>query len=195
MSRRSMVAEVEARIAERLGPEACEHSMAVARAAARLAEAYGVDPERAYLAGLLHDWAREMSGAELVSSAGEYGLEVSCVDGAVPYLLHARVGARQVAEEFSGIDDDVVAAVSAHTFGDVEMSDLTRIVYIADMIEPGRDFEGVEALRGAVGTVDLDELFARAYSETLYHLVRDRRHIHPQTVAVWNRIVERGEAR
>ncbi len=194
MSDRSMVAEVEARLAERLGPEAFKHSVAVARTAERLAEEYGVDPEQAYLAGLLHDWAREMSGTELVASAREYGFEVSDVDGAVPYLLHARVGARQVVEAFPGIDGEVVSAVSAHTFGDDEMSDLTRIVYIADMIEPGRDFEGVARLREAVGAVDLDELFASAYTETLLHLVRSRRHIHPQTVAVWNAIVERGDS-
>ena len=195
MSRRSMVAEVEARLAERLGPEALEHSVAVARAAARLAETYGADAEQAYLAGLLHDWAREMTGAELLSSAGEYRLEVSAVDNAVPYLLHARVGARQVAEAFPGIAEEVVEAVAAHTFGDDEMRDLTRIVYIADMIEPGRDFEGVPELRDAVGAVDLDELFASAYAETLLHLVRSQRHIHPQTIAVWNGIVERGGSR
>jgi HD superfamily phosphohydrolase YqeK len=75
--------------------------------------------------------------------------------------------------------------------GDVEMSDLDRIVYIADMIEPGRDYPGVDDLREAVGSVSLNALFALCYRHTLLYLIEEGRPIHPRTVDIWNALVAR----
>ena len=74
------------------------------------------------------------------------------------------------------------------------MTDLDQVVYLADMIEPARDYRGVDELREAVGEVPLSELFALGYRASVMHLVRTRRRIHPETVAVWNSLVA-GEPR
>ncbi len=173
-------------VRSRLGAKAAGHSERVAETSAGLAVAYGADIDDARLAGLLHDWDREVPRGELVDTARDAGLAVSDSDVAVPKLLHSRTGAAAVRARFPELPDAVVSAVSKHTVGAVEMSDLDRIVFIADMIEPARDYPGVEELRDAVGTVSLAELFALAYQQSVRHLVDARKRIHEDTVAVWN---------
>jgi predicted HD superfamily hydrolase involved in NAD metabolism len=181
-------------VRERLGKRGAAHCERVAVTAAGLAEAYGVDSELARLAGVLHDWDRDRSHGELVAAARDDGLEVAPIDEAVPYLLHARTGAAGIAEAFPGLPAQVVQAVARHTVGASDMTPLDEVVYLADMMEPSRDYPGVEDLRSAVGNVSLSELFAHGYQLSIMHLVRSRRRLHPETVTVWNSLVA-GEPR
>ncbi|MDR3686099.1 MAG: bis(5'-nucleosyl)-tetraphosphatase (symmetrical) YqeK [Coriobacteriia bacterium] len=173
----------------RLGHKAAKHCKRVAATAAQLAGGYGVDVEAARLAGLLHDWDRETPAETLLATAGNDGLAVSDADAANPHLLHARTGAIAVREAFPSLPADVTQAISRHTLGAPGMTPLDMIVYLADMIEPHRDFEGVERLRDAVGIVSLPELFALGYQRSVRYLVDARKRIHPDTVAVWNALV------
>jgi len=164
----------------------------VAETAAHLAEVYSLDPESARLAGLLHDWCKDLDGSELFDRAEEYGIPVTDADRAVPYLLHAPVGAVELRLAFPGIPEDVIDAVRAHTYGSSELRPLEMLVYVADTLAPERSHAGVEELRVLVGEVALEDLFARTYADSLRRLVDSHRRIHPETVATWNRIVERG---
>ena len=180
-----------AALASRLSEDALAHCERVAETAAGLAVVYGADEEVARLAGLLHDWDRETAEGELLESARRGALPVTEAEASQPGLLHARTGAEALAREFPGISDDVLSAVARHTVGEAGMSDMDKIVYLADMLEPGRSFEGVDDLREGVGTVSLDELFSLAYQHSVLYLVRERKRIHPDTVAVWNAHVAR----
>lgn len=173
----------------RLGAKGAGHSERVAQTAADLAVVYGVDVDRARLGGLLHDWDRDRAKSELLAAAADEGVVLSEADRAVPYLLHSRTGAHGLAERFPGLPADVVTAVSRHTVGAVGMTDLDMIVYLADMMEPARTFEGVDELRSSAGRLTLRELFALGYQQSLSHLVHARKRIHPDTVAVWNDLV------
>ena len=181
-------------VRERLGEQGADHCVRVSATAVALAGAYGVDTELARLAGLLHDWDRDRPRGELIEAARGEGLDVTPTDEAVPYLLHARTGAAGVARTFPSIPPEVVQAIARHTVGAPEMTDLDRVVYLADMLEPARTYRGVDKLRQAVGEVSLPELFALGYRVSVMHLLRTRRRIHPETVAVWNSLVA-GEAR
>ncbi|MBS3957470.1 MAG: bis(5'-nucleosyl)-tetraphosphatase (symmetrical) YqeK [Clostridiales bacterium] len=187
-------ARFDGKLSERLGEQGYRHSLAVAETAAALAGAYGLDSDTAFVAGMLHDWARAERAEDLLAAAAAIGIEVTATDAAVPYLLHAKVGARQLAEEFPELGEAIVEAVAAHTLGDVEMSDLARVVYIADLIEPDRRIDGIAEIRAAAGEVSLAELFARAYALSITRIVGGRRRLHPHTVAVWNAIVSEGGA-
>lgn len=179
-------------LARRLSPEAFAHSEAVARTAAALAAEYGVDTEQARIAGLLHDWSRDEGDPSLLNGARDSGTEVGPVDASVPYLLHAAEGARGVRLRFPEIEPVVLDAIERHTFGSPDMTPLDMIVYVADMIEPKRSFDGVEDLRASIGTDALAGLYERAYAASLLHLVQARKHLHPRTVESWNAIVDRG---
>lgn len=189
-----MAAEYEqavARLRERLSEKSRSHSVRVAETAAALAKIYGVDPDYAALAGLLHDWDREVGDDDLVAAAHECGFEVCPVESDSPYLLHARTGAVALREEFPDLPDEVMRAIECHTVGAKEMSDLDQVVFIADMIEPLREFEGVDDLRELVGTLPLHLLFARAYKRSVLYLIETEKPIHPDTIEVWNAHVAR----
>jgi len=173
----------------RLGHKAAKHCKRVAATAAELAAAYGVDVESARLAGLLHDWDRETPPETLLAAAARDGVEVSDADAANPHLLHARTGAVAVREAFPGLPAEVTQAIARHTLGAADMTPLDMVVYLADMLEPHRDFEGVRELRDAVGKVSLPELFTLGYQRSVRYLVEARKRIHPDTVAVWNALV------
>ncbi len=175
-------------LAQRLDASDVAHCERTARTAWRIAEAYAVDARKAQVAGVLHDLARAESPEELVRQARRRGIEVTAVDRAVPYLLHAPVGAALARELFEGIDEDVIHAIACHTVGDAHMSDLDMVVYVADAVEPGRTHASAARLRSAIGTVPLHELYVRTYAASMEHLVESRRPIHPRTLDAWNAI-------
>lgn len=177
-----------AALSQRLSPSGVGHSERVAETAARVAEPYGVDPQHARLAGILHDWHRETPPEELVARAQRLGIDVTEVDEAVPYLLHGPVAQADLEMEFPEISTDVLDAVGSHTYGMPDMSMLSMVLYVADVIEPARHQNGVEMLRSSVGVRPLSDLFAEAYAASLHQLIEKRRRIHPQTVATWNDI-------
>jgi predicted HD superfamily hydrolase involved in NAD metabolism len=178
-----------AAVQARLGHKAAKHCKRVAATAASLAVVYGVDADAAQLAGVLHDWDRETPADDLLGEARAAGLEVCEADVTVPYLLHARTGALGARGALPGLSADVVQAISRHTVGAPGMTPLDMVVYLADMIEPQRDYPGVDELRDAVGEVSLAELFARGYQRSVLHLIEARKRIHPETVSVWNELV------
>lgn len=173
-------------VRRRLSRESAAHSERVAITARRIAEAYGLDAEAAYLAGLLHDWARDLESAALLSEARMLGIPVSEVDERVPYLLHAPVGARLVKREFPELPQPVIDAIAVHTCGAPKMSELAMAVFVADSVEPGRTHASAAVLRAAIGALPLRELFVRTYAEGLRHLIETRRPMHPQTLKTWN---------
>lgn len=168
------------------------HCEAVALESESLARRFGIDPDDAWLAGLLHDWSRDLPAEELVARATELGIGVSEVDVAVPYLLHAEIAAIELAAVFPELGEHLLDAVERHTVGSPHMSALDMCVYVADMIEPARTFDGVEALREASRTESLPDLYARAYAASLAHLVARRKYIHPASVEAWNAIIAEG---
>ncbi len=179
----------DALLRERLSAKAAAHCRRVAETAVSLAAQFDVDVATARLAGLLHDWDREQTPEQLLSAAEDAGISVSTADTTVPYLLHARTGAAALRTAFPGVSDEVITAVARHTVGSSDMSDLDKVVYVADMIEPGRAYPGVESLRELVATATLAELFAASYQRSILHLINSRKRIHPDTVAVWNELV------
>jgi predicted HD superfamily hydrolase involved in NAD metabolism len=176
---------------DRLGEGSVAHSERVAHTAAALAAVYGADEAAARLAGLLHDWDRECDGEDLIESARNLGVSVTEADAAHPYILHARTGARDVAASFPELPVAVVNAIARHTIGAREMTILDKVVYLADMLEPSRTFEGADDLRALIGEVSIDELFALSYQQSVRYLVDSRRRIHPDTVEAWNAHVAR----
>ena len=195
MSRSSELAKrARELLSARLSDDSLAHCERTARTAMDLARRFGVDADSAELAALLHDYARDETAGGLFSAAVELGVPVTPFEQQHPYLLHARVGAAMVRRDLPGTGEAVLSAVEVHTVGGMPMSDLDKVVYIADMIEPARDFPGVDALRSACEREDLDECFRLAYGATLRYLKEDGRPVHPMTAAV-SAMIERATGR
>ena len=176
-------------VRERLNEEAFAHSVRVAQTCEQLALIYGIDLESAWLAGLLHDWDKDLSDEQVAQSARRHGLSLDPVEEAVPHLLHAATGARSVREAVPELSGEIVNAIAHHTLGHPSMSELDMVVFVSDMLEPGRRFSGADTLRESVGAVGLRQLFALCYQHTFEHLLASRRLIHPMAVQVWNSLV------
>ncbi|MDA8441672.1 MAG: bis(5'-nucleosyl)-tetraphosphatase (symmetrical) YqeK [Peptococcaceae bacterium] len=178
-------------IAQHLSPPRFKHSMGVAQTAALLAQRYGVEPEQAWLAGLVHDYAREMQAVDLLAWAQKLG-ELDHITQLHKELLHAPVGAHLIKLELGIQDLEIVQAVATHTLGDVNMSTLAKIIFLADMIEPGRKYPGVERLREK-GQQSLNEAVLGSIDHTIKYLVAEGKPIHPRTIAARNFLIMGGE--
>jgi predicted HD superfamily hydrolase involved in NAD metabolism len=116
------------------------HTLGVARMADRLAQRHGVDPRRARLAGMLHDLARLWTPERLLEECAKRTMPVDAFERAHPVVLHARLGAELARERFGVEDHAVLSAIRTHTLGSGRMSRLDVVLYLADALEPGRDF-------------------------------------------------------
>jgi predicted HD superfamily hydrolase involved in NAD metabolism len=155
------------RVRERLGQRhRYAHVLRVARLAERLARVHGQDSQRARIAGLLHDLARLYPGERLLRECAERGIAVDAFERANPVVLHAPLSAELARTEF-GIDDEAtLSAIRKHTVAAATMSPLDEILYLADSLEPGRDFAGrAEILAQAVD--DLQTAMRAALAATL----------------------------
>ncbi len=177
--------EALAIIESRLSSRRFRHSLQVAAVARDLAENYGVDPEKAYLTGILHDYAKGMAASELLNIATINNLLEHEVDSRVPDLLHAPVGAFLLETELDIDDQEILQAVKHHTLGSLHMSELDKIIYLADMIEPGRDFPGLERLK-CITWRNLDEAMLFGLESTIKYCLDQQRIIHPLTIEVRN---------
>lgn len=175
---------------KRLPEKRYDHSKRVAETSEQLALIYGVDEGKARMAGLLHDWDKGLSLDEQRARVDEFGLDLDpIIITDMPYLLHGPTAAAALGAEFPELDRDVLQAISRHTSGARNMTPLDMIVYTADLIEPGRDYKRVKAIRKAIGKVSLQELYFLALKNIYEFLIRQNRMMHPHTTDVWNHLV------
>ena len=181
--------EMRAILETQLKPARYQHSIGVADTAAALARRFGMNEERARVAGLLHDCGRVYETAELLAEARRRRIPIGKIEFAMPLLLHAYVGAYLIYEVY-GVDDAAIAqAVWRHTVGGANMTALDKIIYFADMIEPSRDYPEAEHLRALARTASLDEMTLVGLTESIRFVVQKGGLIHPDTVTARNELI------
>ena len=168
----------------RLSEGRYSHTLRVADTAEDLARAHGIDPARVRLAALLHDAAREMEPEEFLRLAGAWGLHVGEPERQSPKLLHAPVAAELARRELGVEDEEVLAAIRAHTVGEPGMGQLALALYVADKIEPARDYPSVGRIRDLAREEDLGEAAAEALRRAIAHNEGRDRPIHPSSRAL-----------
>lgn len=159
------------RLINELKPQRMEHTAYVLETALALAARFNADPNKTRTAALLHDCAKYLPKQKLLSYA----------DTEPPMLpiLHAAAGA-DYAKTAYGIDDpEILEAIRLHTTGDVDMTLLDKVIYLADMIEPSRHFEGVDTIRNASS---IDEMMRLALSRSIWYIKECGNPIHPATL-------------
>ena len=137
------------------------HSLNVRDEAVKLAQIYGADTEKAKIAGLLHDNAKDVPQDKALEICEQNKIELLDTEKANPQVLHAPVGAALLLPLFGVDDEEIKSAVRWHTLGSDSMTLLEKIIYIADIIEPTRTFEGVEILR-KLAYISLDDTVIEA---------------------------------
>ena len=141
-----------------LNDDRIAHVSGVESQAVMLAMRWGEDPDKAAVAGILHDVTKALKKEKQLKLCEKYGIMLENAERENPSLLHARTGAALARDRF-GVSDDIYDAIRWHTTGKPDMTTLEKIVYLADYTEPTRDFDGVEELR-ELSFEDLDKAMA-----------------------------------
>ncbi|MDQ2865862.1 MAG: bis(5'-nucleosyl)-tetraphosphatase (symmetrical) YqeK [Candidatus Eremiobacteraeota bacterium] len=158
------------------------HVVRVARCAELLAKMHRIDTRKARLAGMLHDLARLYSMERLISECEMRQMTIDSFERANPIVLHARLGALLAQETFGVHDPAVLSAIEKHTVGAAAMSPLDCVVYLADGLEPGRDFNGRDRL-WQIAEHDLDRAMHATLASTVGYLTKQGLPVAPQTKA------------
>lgn len=147
-----------------------QHSIGVEEVACDLAAIYGYDVEKAGLAGLLHDCAKNLSDQELLDNCKENNIAVSEIEERFPYLLHGKVGAVLAESKYEVKDEEILNSIRYHTTGRPNMTLLDKIIFAADYIEPYRKpLPRIEDIRWTAYT-DLDYAVTMIYDNILSYL-------------------------
>ena len=172
--------DAEALARSRLSEKRYNHTLRVADTAADLAHVHGLGEDRARLSALIHDAAREIGPEEFLRLAGEWDLPVGEPERQSPKLLHGPVAAELARRELGVEDEEVLEAVRAHTTGKPGMGPLALVLYVADKIEPARDYPSVERLRG-LAQEDLRVAATESLRRAIAHNELRGKPIHPSS--------------
>lgn len=190
--------KAKAWLRQQLSSERFEHSLGTQEKAVELAEKFRFSPaerERASVAGLLHDSAKLMSPAELLSYCERYQLPVSEIERQTPQTLHPFVGAELLREVFNLADEEALNAIRYHTTARIGMSRVEKVVYIADKIEGNTRnplySQKITAVLDYKDPLSLDLTMLYILDSTIQFLMEKRQVIHPRTVDARNDFVVR----
>ena len=163
-----------------------QHILGVEATCITLARCHQINEKQAAQAGLMHDLAKFFPPQKLLRMAREAKIATDEFCLAQPHLLHAEVGALVAQQEFAVRDPEVLAAIGNHTLGAPQMSKLSCVVFIADVLEPNRgDNEKLAAMR-QVATTNLYKCVQQTSDYSLEYLLSKQKIIHPRTVLTRN---------
>ncbi|RMC24190.1 MULTISPECIES: bis(5'-nucleosyl)-tetraphosphatase (symmetrical) YqeK [unclassified Lactobacillus] len=161
-----------------------KHCIGVSLTARKLAHLNNYDEDKAALAGFIHDYAKQVSVADFRKTIQTQGFDQELLNWG-PAIWHGIVGTYFIKRDLKITDPEILTAVRRHTTGDTEMTMLDKIVYMADYIEPGRDFVGVDTAR-KITFANLDEGVGFQLAHTLNFLIGNRNKVYPRTLAAYN---------
>lgn len=167
------------------------HSLRVATLMVELAKTHGLDPVAAHLAGWGHDLARELSRAELLAEAERCGIAIDIWEQKEPLLLHGPIASCWLRSHEVG-DNRVYQAIDYHTTGGANLGKLAKALFIADGIEPGRNFAARERIWCTAFT-SLDQGFQELLHETLAYLAQRQLTPHPNMIAAIDEAAQGGQ--
>lgn len=179
-SREALIEEVKKRLTEKR----FEHVLRVEETALKLSEKHGVDKEKVSIAALLHDVAKDEPDGEMMDLVISENLDLDLLQYGNA-IWHAPVGVIKAKRDFYIEDEEILNAIKHHTVGASEMSAVEQIVYVADYIEPGRDFSGVQTAR-KLADESLEKAITFAIAATMVDLVESKRKIYPKAIDSYN---------
>lgn len=176
---------------KRLTPKRYHHSLCVADEAVRLANKYGGDCEKAYLAGLLHDITKNASEQEHLHIFREFGIMLNDTEKNAEKLWHAMSGAAYIEHVLGIKDNEIITAVRYHTTARAGMTGLEKLLYLADFTSADRDYDDIDIMRQKV-EISMEVALDYALSYTINDLVARGKPLHLDTVKAYNENVLKG---
>ncbi len=172
-----------------ISPKRYQHIRGVAATSRKLAVRYGLNLDKAELAGWLHDCAKELSKSEMLDWIKKGPSRLDEAEKKIPALWHPHAGASIALHRWKIKDRQILEAIRCHTLGSSAMSLLAQILFVGDFIEPGRRFEGVAQARAAARK-NLNQAVLMKCSMTVSHLLSQNVKIHGRLLETWNSFLE-----
>lgn len=183
-------AALETALAQKIQGGRLAHVYRVLETAREMGARFGAPMTQVEEAALMHDYAKHMPDGELLALARSRNLIIDPAEEVQPQLLHGPVAAALLAEEGLVTDPAALDAIRWHTTGRQGMSLLEKVIWLADYIEPGRQFPGVEAIREAASH-DLDRALLMALDNTIHFVLQRGWLLHLYTVHARNELLTR----
>lgn len=175
-------------VREKLSDYRFHHSMCVAEKAVELAKIYGVDEEKAYLAGVLHDIMKEESLDRQREIIEENGYKMTPLEIDNKNIYHQMSGAQYVKNYLNITDEDIIGGIRYHTTGRANMTTFEMLVYLADFTSADRNYPDVDKMRQETNKGLLNGmLYSLRY--TIVNLASQNKQIHPDTLHCFNWVV------
>ena len=175
------------KVKDQLTEHRYNHTLGVMESAIALAKRYGADEKKAELAAIFHDYAKFRPKEEMKQHIIDQGMPVELLRYNSE-LWHAPVGAFLVHKEAGIEDEEILDAIRYHTSGRVGMTLLEKVIYLADYIEPGRHFPGVEEVR-EIAKTSLDHALIKSIQNTIFFLMKKDQPIFPATFNTYNDLI------
>lgn len=177
------IEKIKAHIEKNFSEKRKKHTYGVVHTACELAKQYGCDVYKAELAALFHDLYRSIPVNVLNYHVKHLELDSKYIDNA--NLSHGKIAALMIQRDYGITDQDIINAVSYHTTGRANMSLLEKIIYIADAIEPNRNYPGVDELREIVKS-NLDKACFMSLSRTIDYVASEGKYLDEDTIRAKN---------
>ncbi|ABW19287.1 bis(5'-nucleosyl)-tetraphosphatase (symmetrical) YqeK [Alkaliphilus oremlandii] len=186
--REEVIRQIHQQLKNNVSERRYRHILGVIDAAVYLARKYDENEESAYIAALFHDYAKNYSKEELMQYMNQYDLKTDEIMQSTYQLLHGKVGAHIARISYNIDNEDILNAIEYHTTGRKGMSKLEKIIYLADFIELGRDYPGVEDLR-LISEEGLDKAMVQALNNTIGYVLSMGSLLHTNTIEARNEII------
>lgn len=165
-----LLEEIKRDLLENISKDRYDHTLRVVECAEKLAKTYGMDLEKTRLTAFLHDSAKFPSKEKIFEMAEKLGILDDEIYFYNKEIIHASLAAKIVIDKYGIRDEDILNAIKYHTTGRKNMSLLEKIIFMADYIEPSRDFKGIEEIRN-LAFKDLDKSLLLALNSNLKFLL------------------------
>ena len=182
---------VKTLLEERLDESRLEHSLLTAREAITLAHKHGLNTQKARLCGLVHDCAK-LRGPALESYMKKLAFKPTKDERHNPYMIHARLGALAAEREYGITDPEILNAIKLHTLGSPDMTPFDEVIFLADKLEPSRDYRRIAHIR-ELAYEDLDAAVAAVIRNNIAYNRSRKMPVHPSTFETLNAIEQRAK--
>ena len=177
-----------------------KHSISVSETAIDLAIIYGQNIEKARIAGLVHDCAKNLGNEQLIKLATEHKIELDEVSTQNPQIIHGLAGSIIASDVMEIYDEDILNSIKYHTTGRKNMSILEKIIFISDYIEPLRKFNSIEEEKSleelrSLSKVNLDAAVIMSLENTIKYVISQKRLLHLDTISARNYLLSKNSRR
>ena len=184
------ISEIAEIVRQRLKPKRWLHTLGCMKLAAKWSEHYGLQSEVSQLTALLHDSWRDVEPQTAISSAKEYGLEISSLQLDYPVLLHGPLASLWAKQSLGITDEAVLEAIYWHTTGREGLQPLSMLIYCIDSLEEQRVYAGVETLRASLGKAPLNEICLAVIEQSISYQLQKKEAIALDTISWRNSLLK-----